>query len=45
MIYVLSYRGEPVKASYRFERLNLAAADYSREEQKDLVIREVDIVT
>jgi hypothetical protein len=45
VIYVLSYRGEPVKASYRFERLNMAAADYTREEQAHLVIREVDIVT
>lgn len=45
MIYVLSLRGEPVCASYRFERLNVAAADYSREEQKHLLIREVDIVT
>jgi hypothetical protein len=45
VIYVLIYRGEPVKASYRFERLNMAAADYTREQQKDLLIREVDIVT
>lgn len=45
MIYVLIYRGEPVKASYRFERLNMAAADYTHEQQKDLLIREVDIVT
>lgn len=45
MIYVLTLRGEPVYASYRFERLNMAAADYSREEQAELAIKEVDIVT
>lgn len=45
MIYVLSLRGEPVFASYRFERLNESAATYTREEQASLTIREVDIVT
>jgi hypothetical protein len=45
VIYVLSLRGEPICASYRFERLNMAAADYTREEQADLAIKEVDIIT
>ena len=45
MIYVLSLRGEPVFASYRFERLNESAAEYTREDQAELMIREVDIVT
>lgn len=44
MIYVLTFRGEPVAASYRFERMNMQAADYSREDQADLAIKEVDIV-
>lgn len=45
MIYVLSLRGEPVFASYRFERLNESAAEYSREDQAQLAITCVDVVT
>jgi hypothetical protein len=44
-IYVLTLRGIPVAAAYRFERLNDTAAKYTREEQRHMLIREVDILT
>lgn len=44
MIYVLSYQGVPVAASYRFERLNMAAADYTAAQQADLKISDVEVV-
>lgn len=44
-IYVLTLRGIPVAAAYRFERMNERAAEYNREDQAQLLIREVDILT
>ena len=43
MIYVLTLRGVPVAAAYRFERMNEQAAEYTR--QAHLLIRQVDILT
>lgn len=44
-LYVLTLRGIPVAAAWRFERLNEKAADYTADEQKHLLIREVDVLT
>jgi hypothetical protein len=44
-IYVLTLRGVPVAASYRFERLNETTAEYTQEDQAHMLIREVDILT
>jgi len=47
MIYVLTLRGVPVAAAYRFERLNERVTDgrYSREDQQHMAITPVDILT
>lgn len=45
VIYVLTLKGVPVAAAYRFERLNERAAEYTRAEQQDMDIRPVDILT
>lgn len=44
-IYVLTLRGIPVAAAYRFERMNERAAEYTREEQGQMAIREVEVLT
>jgi hypothetical protein len=45
VIYVLTLRGIPVAAAYRFERLNERCAEYTREDQQFMLIREVDVLT
>ena len=45
MIYVLTLRGIPVAAAYRFERLNERCGEYTADDQREMLIREVDILT
>jgi hypothetical protein len=47
VIYVLTLRGVPVAAAYRFERLNERVGDgqYSQEDQQHMEITPVDILT
>jgi len=44
-IYVLTLRGVPVAAAYQFARINETVTDYTRDEQRHLLIREVDVLT
>jgi hypothetical protein len=44
-IYILSLRGVPVAAAWRFERLNERVADHTREERAQLAILPVEILT
>jgi hypothetical protein len=44
VIWVLSYHGEPIAVSYRFECLNEFMANYTAAQQSDMAIKEVQVI-
>ena len=44
-VWVLTYAGKPIGVAYRFERLNEQMTLYTAEQQRDMAIAEVEVLT